>query len=155
MSQVDIEKTVERYKKSMPVKVGTLARELGMRVMKTEQWDDTVSGAIVRGDDDAFTIWTNAKHAETRRRFTIAHEIAHFVLHRDLIGDGIRDDALYRSSLGGILETQANRFAADLLMPWPLVRRCFASGYSTIEEVAAALRVSRTAMSIRLGVPWE
>ena len=36
---------------------------------------------------------------KTRQRFTIAHKIAHFILHREAIGDGIVDDALYRSGL--------------------------------------------------------
>ena len=155
MTQVEIESIVERFKKSVPVDVVALARALDIEVMKTWQWDDSTSGAIVRDTDGRFTIWTNAKHAENRRRFTIAHEIAHFVLHRDAIGDGIQDDALYRSTLGGLLERQANRYAAALLMPSPLIKQCVEDGATTIAGLAAALRVSKTAMSIRLGVPWE
>jgi hypothetical protein len=37
--------------------------------------------------------------------------------HRDLIGDGLIDDGMYRSKLGGDYERQANRFAAEILMP--------------------------------------
>ncbi len=155
MTQVEIERLVKRFKQSAPVDVVTLARALGINVMKTQQWDDSTSGAIVHDGDGRFTIWTNAKHAECRRRFTIAHEIAHFVLHRDAIGDGIRDDALFRSRLGGLLERQANRYAANLLMPSPLIKECIEDGAASIAELAAALRVSKTAMSIRLGVPWE
>ncbi len=155
MTQQEIEQTVDRYKESAPVKVVALAKELGIEVRKTNQWDNDTSGAIVKDANDRHTIWTNAKHPENRRRFTIAHEIAHFVLHRDVIGDGVRDDALFRSELGGILERQANAYAADLLMPWPLVEQCILGGAASIEELAASLRVSKTAMSIRLGIPWE
>ena len=155
MTQIEIERTVDRFKETGPVRVVALARALGINVKKTNQWDDATSGAIVKGADGAFTIWTNAKHSENRRRFTVAHEIAHFVLHRDAIGDGVHDDALFRSGLGGLLESQANRYAADLLMPWELVEKCIANGAGSIEELAASLRVSKTAMSIRLGIPWE
>ena len=155
MTQVEIEELVSEFKQSTPVRGVALARELGLRVKRTKQWDLSVSGAIVRDQDGALTVWTNAKHPETRRRFTIAHEVVHFVRHRDAIGDGIRDDALFRSSLGGILERQANSYATDLLMPWNLVNQCFDEGTDSIEKLAAALRVSKTAMSIRLGIPWE
>ena len=155
MTQIEIEELVSGFKQSAPVRVVALARELGLRVMRTNQWDLTVSGAIVGNQDGAFTVWTNARHPEIRRRFTIAHEVAHYVLRRDAIGDGIRDDALFRSSLGGILERQASSYAADLLMPWNLVNQCFDEGADSIEKLAAALRVSKTAMSIRLGIPWE
>lgn len=155
MTQVEMEELVSDFRKTAPVRVVTLARALGLGVKRTRQWDLTVSGAIVRDRDGGFTVWTNAKHPENRRRYTIAHEIAHYVLHRDLLGDGIRDDALFRSSLGGILERQANSYAADLLMPQRLINQCFDAGADSIEELAAALRVSKTAMSIRLGIPWE
>ena len=57
-----------------------------------------------------------------RRRFTIAHEIAHFLLHRDKIGDQLSDDAMYRSSLSSDDERAANRLAADILMPMGLIQ---------------------------------
>ena len=155
MTQREVEGIVEEYKKSIPVKVVALARELGLGVKKTKQRDDSRSGAIVRNSGGSYTIWTSARHPWTRRRFTVAHETAHFVLHRDSIGDGIHDDALFRSNLGGIMELQANRFAASLLMPLDLVNQCIRNGADSIEKLANALRVSKAAMSIRLGIPWE
>lgn len=155
MTQLEIERTVEKYKESCPTKVVALARELGIRVKRTNQWNDSVCGAIVKDPDGKFTIWTNGKHHENRRRFTVAHELAHFVLHRDAIGDGIEDDALFRSSLGGLIERQANAYAAELLMPMEQVQNCIKDGASSIEQLAACMRVSKTAMSIRLGIPWE
>lgn len=155
MTQLEIERTVEKHKESCPIKVVALARELGIRVKRTSQWDDSICGAIFKDSDGRFTIWTNAKHHENRRRFTVAHELAHFVLHRDAIGDGIEDDALFRSSLGGLIERQANAYAAELLMPMKQVQNCIKEGASSIEQLAACMRVSKTAMSIRLGIPWE
>jgi Zn-dependent peptidase ImmA (M78 family) len=108
-----------------------------------------------RGGSSGYAIYVNDRHAATRRRFSIAHEIAHFALHRSLIGDGITDDALYRSKLSGPIETQANRMAADILMPWHLIRAATDSGLSSVEDLARHFEVSKSTMSIQLGVPFE
>src|SRR3546814_3235070 len=65
-----------------------------------------------RGGESGFAIYVNGSHPRVRRRFSIAHEIAHFALHRNLIGDGVTDDAMYRSNLSSAVEVQANRMAA-------------------------------------------
>lgn len=154
LNQREIDEIVARHRSRIPVQVISLARELGLRVMKAQNWQHHTSGAIVR-TGDSFTIWTNALHSYTRRRFTIAHEIGHFVLHRELIGDGVHDDALFRSELGGNLETEANRFAADLLMPKRAVYQQVSAGCNTVNQLADKFRVSPSAMSIRLGFPSE
>jgi Zn-dependent peptidase ImmA (M78 family) len=141
---------VGRYMKSVPVKVEELARALGLRVTYAPLSDD-VSGKIEHGAGDQFTITVNQHHAETRRRFTIAHEVAHFILHRDLIGDGVVDDALYRSkTLSDAIERQANRYAADILMPWWQVTAAFGAGCTTAEQMAQRFRVSVAVAEIRM-----
>jgi hypothetical protein len=54
-----------------------------------------------------------------RRRFTIAHAIAHFILHREQNISFIdtRETMGRTSSFLSNIETEANKFAADLLMP--------------------------------------
>ena len=49
-------------------------------------------------DGDGYRIVVNSGHNRVRRRFTAAHELGHYVYHRDLIGDGIYDDAAYRTN---------------------------------------------------------
>ncbi len=150
---------VRRRQREAPIQVLEIARDLGLRVYRTDGWPDGLSGMIrkdrKRGGESGYAIFANSRHSMTRRRFTIAHEIGHFVLHRDLIGDGISDDALYRSRLGGFRETEANRFAANLLMPWKLIREAVDSGTDTVADLARLFQVSRSAMSIRLEVPFE
>lgn len=139
-----------------PVKVVPIARDLGLKVYRVSKWGDDLSGMIRKdsehGGATGYAIYVNANHAEVRRRFTIAHEIGHYVLHDSLIGDGITDDALYRSNLSNAIEAQANRFAADLLMPRPLIKHAIASGINTVKALAKHFEVSETAMSIRLGL---
>ena len=141
-----------------PVHVIPLAEALGINVYYVD-WEDSMSGKIERDSERAgesgYAIFVNKNHHPNRRRFTIAHEIAHFVLHQDQIGDGIFDDAMYRSGLPQKAEFEANRLAADILMPWHLLSKAMdAPGY-TVESLADLFQVSKSAMSIRLGVPYE
>ena len=141
---------VRGYLKRAPVNLDEMSSALGLKVQRQFMADD-VSGKIERSGD-SYVITINALHSPTRQRFTQAHEIAHYVLHRDLIGDGIVDDAMYRSSqLRSELETQANRFAADLLMPVPLVRQAYRTdGIRDLASLTAKFQVSEDAMRIRL-----
>ena len=150
---------LQEFHKQAPISVVAIADKLGIKVYKTNDFDDQISGLIQKdehhGGKSGYAIYTNGHHPITRRRFTIAHEIGHFVLHRDLIGDGITDDGLYRSRLRGGFESEANRFAANLLMPKKLVWEFIEQGVDTVEELAEEFNVSKSAMSIRLGVPFE
>ena len=150
---------VNRHQKEAPVKVVPIAKELGLRVFRSKAgaWPDNLSGMLKRtsSNPEIFAIYVNGDHHENRRRFTIAHEISHFILHRRLIGDGIADDALYRSGLRDTFETEANRLAADILMPWHLINSFLKKDVTDIRELAKEFEVSNSAMSIRLGVPYE
>ncbi len=121
-----------------------------------------VSGAIrFRSEESKFEIFINASKPETRQYFTIAHEIGHYFLHGDLIKkeDVVVDDdllfdgnkALYRmdDAEHSAIETEANNFAAALIMPEPLVRRAWET-LKSVEECASLFKVSVVAMSIRL-----
>ena len=150
---------LQEYHKQAPISVVGIAKELGIKVYKTEDFDDQISGLIQKdeqyGGKSGYAIYTNARHPITRRRFTIAHEIGHFCLHRELIGDGITDDGLYRRRLKGRFESAANHFAGNLLMPKKLVLKFIEQGVDTVEELAEKFNVSKSAVSIRLGVPFE
>lgn len=153
-------KIVNEYIEStnVPIQVVPLANRLGIKVYNAP-WPNSVSGKIQRdgkyGGESGFACFVNSSHPPVRRRFTIAHEIAHYVLHEDKIGDGIYDDALYRSGLSGGAEAQANALAADILMPWVHLNEYVMNYGADVERLAKAFDVSRHAMSIRLGVPYE
>lgn len=87
---------------------------------------------------------------------TAAHELAHLLLHREEIGSGIEDDVLYRSSLSDRREHQANRLAADILMPEALLTEAReAAEEKGVGDVALYLSdlfaVSEAAMRIKVG----
>ncbi|WP_353340376.1 ImmA/IrrE family metallo-endopeptidase [Pelagimonas sp. KU-00592-HH] len=135
-----------------------MARALGVEV-KSATLRPRISGQIQRSDSSqsGYRIRVNRHEAPTRQRFTIAHEIAHFLLHRDYIGDGIEDSILYRSTLSDKREAEANRLAAELLMPKDSVIQALRvrGGRATPRiavEIAQDFNVSEAAMSIRLGL---
>lgn len=151
---------IRRAQTNYPVDLKGLCRDLGITVH--EAWlDDDVSGELVPIGGGRYQINVNADHSERRKRFTIAHELGHFFHHRQLIGSGIADDRAYRSTskgryhntnIGPREETEANQFAAGLLMPAHLLQRLENEGYHAPEAKAAALKVSNQALKIRLGL---
>ena len=149
---------VDRHITEAPVRVGEIARELGITVVRSPL-PPKISG-LIQPDLDApsgFMIKVNKYESTERQRFTIAHEIAHFLLHRQAIGAGVIDSIMYRSALTSRKEVEANQLAADIVMPKTLVSsrykflRSQASG-SVVEDLAADFKVSVPAMEVRLGV---
>jgi Zn-dependent peptidase ImmA (M78 family) len=148
---------LRKHQVSAPVPVVAMAKEMGLKVWKSETLPKNVSGKLVKNKDYAgtsgYAIVVNATDVVERRRFTVAHEIGHFMLHLAQVGEGVSDDQFYRSNLGGQLETEANQFAADLLMPYHLILQLKDQGVTEIDQLAEKLRVSQQALKIRLGIP--
>ncbi|HEY1796355.1 MAG TPA: ImmA/IrrE family metallo-endopeptidase [Stellaceae bacterium] len=145
-------RVIAEYQKILPVDVEKLARRLGLSIRRGDL-EDGVYGKLSQNYGDSYasgyTIYVNRNDARIRQRFTIAHEIAHYILHRDLIGSQVVDREMYRSNLASIYETQANRLAADILMPAALVEDEFRN-YRDIALLARRFDVSAAAMEIRL-----
>lgn len=140
---------IDPFQRTYPVDVHAMADALGIRVQECDL-PDNISGKIEHDWCDKFVITVNSNHSRTRQRFTIAHEIAHYVLHRDLIGDGIIDNALYRDDrIGDIRERQANRYAATLLMPKTLVLKAWDDGITDYQSLAKTFKVSPAVAEIR------
>ena len=108
---------------SAPVPVEKIARSLGAHV-RHSPLDEELSGMIYINGNTPI-IGVNSSHHRNRQRFTIAHEIAHLVLHRDMISNQVHVDRRFpvlmrdAESAAGTerMEIDANRFAAELLMP--------------------------------------
>jgi Zn-dependent peptidase ImmA (M78 family) len=140
---------VETFLTSAPIDLSGMADALGLTVIETPDWQNDASGSIERSRS-GFIIKINAEHSATRKRFTLAHEMAHYILHRDLIGDGITDDAMYRSGCPNSIETEANQYAAGLLMPARLMREAWKQGIRSYAEMANRFGVSSKAAEIRM-----
>ncbi|WP_454597089.1 ImmA/IrrE family metallo-endopeptidase [Qipengyuania sp. SM2507] len=148
---------IEKYKQDVPVNLGGLAAELGLEVYQSTL-EPKISGLIEPSPtaSSGFRIKLNRHDPLVRQRFTLAHEIAHFLLHRFDIGRGVVDDTLYRSNLSDRKEVQANKLAAQLIMPMPLINAEAAklrglSGDRLVEQLAKKFKVSQEAMRIKTG----
>lgn len=153
----------EHRGKRIPVNVERLAKSIGLSVMR-EQLAHDISGLLVTNSRSA-TVIVNSDHAPTRQRFTIAHEIGHYILgHQFEDGGHVHiDRGNYISQRGpraaqGVdpKEIEANWFAASLLMPEDTLRdeveklSVAALCDSHVEDLARLFRVSDHAMSVRL-----
>lgn len=114
---------------SVPVPVEAIARAEGLPIVETEM-EAGVSGALIRSDD-LQGIAINSSQAPVRKRFTVAHELAHFLLkhvdknredHVDWQFTVIRRDGR-SSEAADEQEIAANSFAASLLMPKHILRQ--------------------------------
>mgnify|MGYP006438894697 CR=1 FL=1 len=149
------EEIIKKYQKDAPVSVGKIASELGIDVYAA-RLPKNVAGKLYRDSraDSGWAIKVNRSDPFYRQRFTVAHEIAHFLLHRDKIKSEIEDDTFYRSTLSGPVEAEANRFASHILMPMDLISEIVSDrGERETKEIASKLKVLETALRIRLGLP--
>jgi hypothetical protein len=101
-------------------------------------------------------VYNNALASVGRINFTLAHEFGHYLLHRADYPDGIRcgeQDVVRWDSAYGQIEHQANRFAANLLMPLDDFRRQIADDAKVdldlISHCADRYRVSLIAAILR------
>lgn len=153
----EIQATIFAHQIQVPVKLATIAKALGVS-LRASTLPPGISGEIRPGDNPGeYIIKVNRHDGSRRQRFTIAHEIGHYLLHREQIGKGIKDDALYRSSLSDFREAEANRLASDMLMPEHLVSEELGSARAQeVEDVVSYMadkfEVSEAAMKIRLGL---
>lgn len=126
--------------------------------VKAENLESDISGLFVIKGEGAY-IRYNKKENEERQRFTIAHELGHFILHKDtpLFVDKL-DKIMYRnndSTTGEMRkEREANSFAASLLMPKKFIKKELKNAPDNdkdpISYLAKKFKVSEQAMTYRL-----
>lgn len=164
LARAAAERLVERLGlHTAPIDVEHLAGNVGLRIIATDDLGADISGLLVSRDGVA-SIAVRKTDPLVRRRFTIAHEIGHFILRHymrrnELVHADEHAQVMYRSPRAseGLdpLEVQANQFAASLLMPSKLVREEAAKLQRPLFEddvklLAGQFKVSEQAMTIRL-----
>jgi hypothetical protein len=90
-------------------------------------------------DGKGWAIFYNSDVSAGRRRFTIAHELGHYLMHRDLFPKGIEcNEEVVTFRNGTELEEEADTFAAYLLMPFGDFRRQLLPGaIPTLDDLGA------------------
>lgn len=108
---------------------------------------DKFSGMLMYDQlDEQHTIVVNRNHNTGRRLFTIAHELGHYFLHREIQEEFVCNE-MFKGKFP-IIEIQANAFAAELIMPEPIMMCNLANG-CTLSALANKLQVSFDAIRWR------
>ena len=123
------------------------------------------SGLLILGKKPAVVV-VNSLHSSTRKRFTIAHELGHYILHRrkkdalpvfiDKSEVYFRSNAHEKNDYDSLKEMEANAFAAEILMPKQLLKAYIEengldiSKKAGIQALAQEFEVSQQAMEYRL-----
>lgn len=143
------------------VDVDALAGALGIEI-ELQPYRQDLCGTLQRVGS-RWVIGVNRADSLNRRRFTVAHEIGHYVMHRDLVAKragvpGIADTHSYRQpDIPGLAnphvlphhDTQANRIAIMILMNEGKMRRLIAEGIP-VEHIAMLIGCSVEATRIRV-----
>ena len=144
-----------------PVAVDYVAQRKGITVRFVPLEQD-MSGMIFKKETPIIVV--NSLHHPNRQRFTLAHEVGHFELHMQEIGTEVHVDKQFlayardtKSSLGSDRrEIEANRFAAELLVPRHFLVTALAGRIVDVEneelisELATNFEVSRQMMAFRI-----
>ncbi len=145
-----------RHRLSIPVDIGVLAQCLADTELIDFPFD--VDGLCLPFAQPRPRLLINKSQAETRRRFTLAHELGHLLIpwHVGALGchsdepSGNSDDHVY-----ALAEYEANRFASELLAPLAWVQRMMRprtdvsdaivsiAGDAGISRLAAAVAINR------------
>jgi Zn-dependent peptidase ImmA (M78 family) len=137
---------------NLEINLEEIAQKQNIRIIE-EILPDKISGFFYRKNGN-LAICINKDHGIHRKRFTLAHELGHHVLHSNEslhYDKNPSEEAIYfRSDVSSSEETEANHFAAELLMPQELVSKCIDNGITTIPDLADAFNVSEDAMNYRL-----
>lgn len=132
----------------LPINLNAVLDYCNLILKEGDFSDKDIAAALDRANK---TIFVSASDKIERKSFSIAHEIGHYKLHKD-----IETDLFYRSQATHLLspeenqiETAANWFAASLLMPEKLIKE-FWEIVKDVEKLSKIFGVSQSAMRYRL-----
>lgn len=140
----DVLKVLEIH--APPVPLDAICQGLGVEVCYDEELAEGVAGVLDTTKEPARISVRHGDHPH-RQRFTVAHEIGHLLLHD--FGVAHRDTSFRDPVFGGV-ETQANQFAASLLMPAWMVYDQMRKTARDEYQLAERFLVSEEAMHYRL-----
>lgn len=108
--------------RTVPINVEAICSHYNIPIEHRAYFDSTVGQIEFSPNNGVARIFINPQENShvNRRRFTIAHELGHFFLHRDLTTNGFTDTTRTMSRTASYwdrIESEANDFAARLLMP--------------------------------------
>lgn len=129
-----------------------IAEDHHITVLQNDLYE--MSGAL-RKEGDKWVMYVNKNDSKQRQLFTIAHELGHFFVHREMCDEFVDGQLVSRSEQEkyAIQELEANEFAGNLVMPEQSIREQLDQQQLTeqrVMELASHFQVSSIAMATRL-----
>lgn len=158
LSKIAVSNLAEKVAKDIGFNTGGSIDEtvvkLGGKITYQPIWDleGSNDGSIIIEDTNNFHIFMASHTFPERNRFTIAHELGHYVLHYLLPkhqGKDVGKIKAHRYGGADRTEYEANWFAAAFLMPSPEFTQAFGACQGDFFAIASQFRVSYSAAEIR------
>jgi hypothetical protein len=135
-----------------PVDLRIIADNLCIAYEEVDYFPDDVDSLIIPIEDRVVAV-VNLNHSSVRRRFSLAHEICHYLHHKDrsvlqevpTIDSPPTSDDLRKDPY----EVEADVFAGELLVPLPMLKTAYRAG-QTAADIARAFDVSEAVASIAI-----
>jgi len=157
LTKEDLIKSAEEYGRyGNSVDVVKLANRFGIKVYEYP-FGDGVSGAVRKKENGEVSIYISDQDSVARQRFSVAHELAHAVLHKDLV-DSHKIIKRSKNDFSS-KELEANKLAEEILMPEKSISRFIKEekleknaqiDSSIIQKIAESFKVSTMVAIIRL-----
>ncbi|HWK03751.1 MAG TPA: XRE family transcriptional regulator [Puia sp.] len=125
----------------------TIVEKLGIAVLFLDVASDKFSGLTLQTDINAPIIVVNKNMPNDHKKFTIAHELGHLIMHIPF-----SEDSEFYDSLDDLeaVEKQADTFAGAFLMPRKIAQYSFGGlTYSKLTELKLYWKVSKQAIIYR------
>lgn len=134
-----------------PVDLHKIVAAHGIQYIEVEDFPDTVDALIIEDGTKTYAA-VNAKQHLHRQRFSVAHELGHYFLHRDVV---LEDPVTIDNPPGedwapggkNPAETEADIFAGELLVPLEFLKKFHSK---SLEELSKVFLVSQHVVSIAL-----
>jgi Zn-dependent peptidase ImmA (M78 family) len=137
-----------------PVDLRRIAAGCGLKYEEVDYFPDDVDALIVTTEEGTVAV-VNKNQSNSRRRFSLAHELGHFVLHRDgsVLEATVTIDTPPTGEpdreMSSVAEREANLFAGELLVPLEFLKKHFKPGM-TAADVAKVFEVSESVAAIAI-----
>lgn len=147
-----VNELIEEYHLNIkePIDIEGLIRKMNIRLVTTELADGVLGASKVVGLKKLIVI-SSKVYNEEQRRFTLAHELGHIIIHRGVHYFTKEDFNIVHSSKQK--EDEADRFAVELLLPCDIINNVIKKydiNFRLIKQVAQKYRTSLTATAIRM-----
>lgn len=142
----------DTYGVSLPVNLKKLAKKLQINVSEDSLDNE---GYFVNYNGSLYIFLNKDFPYELRKRFTLAHEIGHALLHPDseiINQKSNREEIFNYSKELETLEQEANYFAAELLLPKRIINTLLPNetfDLKTVDEIAEKAKISRLSALIK------